>query len=443
MDNKNVMLNKIKTQIKKYRHNSFFTNFIYMLTGDSMASMINLITLTVAVKTIGLEGNGIIIMMQAYTGLFTNLVSFQSFDALVKYLPYSLKKENLLKSKLYIKQGLLLDIISVILALIFALLSLNFISRFMNWDNDIKKYIWLYAFTIVFDITGTSIGLIRIFDKFKLKTSINIVISVFKFIIYFVGFYFKLDIIYFIHGEILLNILNSTSIVFLGYLTLKENKLLDFYKCKLKFDKEFIVFNLYSNLVSTLDLPINYLSSFFIAKLLGFNDLSVYKIFEKIGSIFNKVGSPIYQLLYPEMCKEIANDDIKKARNINDKLFKYMSCIGLITLFFILASYKLWLGLVLPNYESYILSFVIYIFMCIYCNSSIGVHPLFMALGYIKYNVLIMIICNTIYLFLLYLLELKFSLIGVVIARLMQPMLVNACKIFIMKKNNYALIKMT
>ena len=80
---------------------------------------------------------------------------------------------------------------------------------------------------------------------------------------------------------------------------------------------------------------------------------------------------------------------------------------------------------------------IFYFIFIIFVNATSGVHSLFMALDYIKYNIPILLIINFVYLAILYALIIKIGLNGVILALFLQAVAVVMVKFIIMMKNNY------
>ena len=220
-------------------------------------------------------------------------------------------------------------------------------------------------------------------------------------------------------------------------LTLKKEKLLDFYKVKLKWNKEFIVFNVYSYLATSIDLPINQITQFIINRYLGFAANSVYSVFERLGTIINKLGDPINQIIYPEMNILINHHEYEKAKSISDKLKTLMAIVFLVVAIGVLCTNRLWLGWFMDNPSMYVFSFLLYLLFISYTNGTAGVHNLFMALGYIKYTIPILIVINAIYLVVIFFAVQSLGLNGIILAYLVQAFGVVTVKEYILKKHRY------
>ncbi|MGL4760509.1 MAG: lipopolysaccharide biosynthesis protein [Sarcina sp.] len=427
-------MNKYKNLIMG---NKFLKNFIVLFTGEGLSSLLGMLSVIIIVKAIGLEGNGKILSIQTYCLLLTNILGFKSFQALIKYLSKSLADNDYVAMKKYIQQSYILDIIAAIVTMVVSFIFVQPYSMFMGWDNELVKYSYIFIIAIIFQVQGTPIGILRMFNKFNYITYNNIGVGILRFIFYVIGIIYNVDLTFYMYVEIFLYIFPNIILNYLAYKTLKANNLHDFYNYKFAVDKEFFKFNFYSNIASTIDIPVGTLTTIMINKYLGYSDISVYKIFEKIGSIIGKIGSPISQIIYPELTERIAQKKYKSAKKISDKLLIGIGGSGVVITILAYITHELWLGLFIENYNNYIGTLVVYLFFTVFINATVGIHSLFLALNYIKYTIPILLAVNSVYIVLLFILISNIGLLGVVIALFGQAIIVIVIKVKIMKKNNY------
>jgi O-antigen/teichoic acid export membrane protein len=426
------LIDRIRNNLKK----GFVRNLIVVLTGDGIASIINMLSLSVLIYAIGLDKNGIIIMIQTYCLLFDSLFNFQSFNAIIKYLPHTINNKLTDKTKEFIKLGIVQDLLAATIAIVFGQIFLSTISRFLGWESSVVFYTRIYLFVIIFNVTGCFIGVIRIFNKFKYTSIINVIISLLKLLLYFIGIWTRQTFVYYLFVEMSTEIIKSLSTFALAYKVLKENGLRSFYKSKLNYDKDFIMFNIYTNVVSTLDLPVVHGTPFVMNKLLGFKEIAIYRVYQKLAGIIEKVGQPVNQVLYPEISKMVAQKEIGKAKQTVKKLFLLVSLAGAAAIVFILLTYRFWLGYFIENYNSYyVIGLILYLALVIVSNASVGIHHLYISLGFIKYSIPIIGLSNLLYLILLYFFTASYGLIGVIVARCIQAFMVIYLKYFVVRKN--------
>ncbi|MGL4740745.1 MAG: lipopolysaccharide biosynthesis protein [Sarcina sp.] len=424
-------------KIKKLMTHKLGKNFIVLLFGSGIGSVLTLLNLTIILRTIGENQNGQLIMIQTYTSLFIGIFSFKSFEALIKHLSITIQKEDKESSKRYIKFSFILDISSIILATIFSYFFINFIFDIMKWPQSLKIYVYIYIVTILFSATGTATGIIRIFNGYNRMVTIGVIISFIKFIFYFIGFFKKETFAYFFFIEFFAAIITNIAIVLQSLYILYKEDLWDFYKHKFSFDKEYFMFNVYSSLYTTLDIPVQEITTFIINRYLGFSDVTIYNIFGKIGSIVLKVEAPLSQIIYPEMNIRIANNEKSSAVNLYKKLFKLISLIGGAFALILIATYGGWMSILVNNKWLYFIPFAMYILYIVYTSASRTIHDLFISLGYIKTNVVILFIINIIYLIILALFASNIGLIGVILALILQAVAVIEIKKWILRRDNH------
>ncbi|WP_338631221.1 lipopolysaccharide biosynthesis protein [Clostridium baratii] len=432
------MRNKILQCFNIFKKNKLVNNFAILLSGEGIISLISMLSLAIIIKAIGLELNGVILSIQTYCLLLNNIFAFKSFQALIKYVSVAIEEKKDDRTKSYILQSYVLDIISVVISVIVGFIFLNIYARFMGWDNSIIFYCKIYLLASLFQIQGTPIGILRTFNKFNYITYNNVFVSIIKLLLYIVGLFMGFGFGYFIIVEIINYILPNIILNVLSYKTLKYYNIEDFHSIKFKFDKEFFKFNFYSNISSTIDIPVGQLTTVLINKYLGFEQISIYKIFEKLSSIIGKLGSPLNQIIYPEMANKIAKKDYDSARKLNDKLMKYISLLGIVILIGVASTYRLWIWIFIKDYNAeIIISLLIYLAYVVFTNATSGVHSLFMALNFIKYNIPILLIINILYLGILFIMIKNMGLLGVIISLFLQAISVVVIKLIIMNKNNY------
>ncbi|MGL5869808.1 lipopolysaccharide biosynthesis protein [Clostridium chrysemydis] len=427
----------MKRIIDLVKNNRLINNFVVLLTGEGIVSILSMLSFSIIIASIGNEGNGMIISIQTYCILLNGIFGFKSFQALIKYIVYEIENNNKEKIKEYIFQSYALDLAAVGLATVFSFVFLNFYGDLMNWNQTMRNLTIIYIVASAFQIQGTPIGILRVYNKFNLITYNNTIVAGARFLLYVVGFFAKYNIYYYFGVEVILVLVQNIMLNILCFTTLKQYDLNDFYKCKLKFDKEFFKFNIYTNIASTIDIPVGTLTSTIINGYLGYADLSVYKAFEKIGALLGKLSSPLSQIIYPELNNYIVKGDIKKAKKMSDRLFYGINAIGIVMIIGTLLTYKWWLGFLIDGYQAFIIPLIVYLIYTSVTNAAVGVHNLFLALNYVKYIVPIVICVNIVYLGVIYVLIIKWKLMGVIISLFLQAIAVILIKIAIMKRNDY------
>lgn len=412
----------------------FLKGFVVVFSGQTLSSIFNMISMLIFINILGSLVYGEFVMIQASTTLVYSIFSFKGFQSLIHFLNKSKNRNDQMS---YIKSVFILDVISLVLSIIICLFFTQYLCDFMNWDKKMSWLIKIFSITLITNFSGTTTGVISTFQKYSYLVRGQIISALFKLILYLIMMFFNFSLFNLVVIEIISITLSNIISLYFTYKVLKEKKLISFFKQKCNWSKEFIKFNISSNLASTIDLPVNQIATFIINKYLGFEFNTIYSIFEKIGSILNKIITPLGQIVYPEISKKIGKNDIKGALKLvkNSQILMYF--IFIITAILILTTYRFWFFIFINNPDHYIISFLIYIFYICYVGATSSIHSIFISLGYINYTPIITIFINIIYLLILLFSIQKIGLLGAILSFVIQAMAVVIIKKFIMKKGGY------
>lgn len=424
----------MSVDFKKLFNNKIIKNFVVVFLGDGFSSILTLLNLSIMIRVLGLNGSSNVNLAISYVLVFDTIFNFQSFNSIIKFLPQYIISNNIHKIRQYIQQGFILDIITAIISFVFCNLFIVIMVYIFNLDKSLIKLINVYSFSILFNLTGTSIGIIRVFDKFKYSSYINVIVNLFKFIFYILSFFMKSSMLYFIWIELIFCIVNMVLVLWVTRWVLSSRNIKNIFKVRIKWDKEFLKFNFYCNFMTTLDVPMSHLTPFLINRFIGIEFISVYKVIEKIGGIIAKIASPLVNIIYPEISTKISEGNIDSSLNLVKKLFFYIILFGILSFIFLGVSYKIWINILILDGEKFIGNIMFYLAFIIFKFSFVGVYPLVLSLGCIKYNVYIVLIANLVYLLCIPTLANIFNINGIIISQFIQVILVISMQIFVIRR---------
>jgi O-antigen/teichoic acid export membrane protein len=410
-------------------------NFLNVLSGDITASVLSLLSLSFITKSIGMEKYGFIILIQGIAALIDGLFNFQSWQGIIKFFP-EVKNDKASLKKL-IKFSYVLDFSTALLAFTILISISSWLGKFYSFNSEEIFLLILFSCYIPFNIQGTPIGILRSFDRFDFLRNQRILTAIFNFTLCVIGYFFQLKTFYFISVFIFFNISGAILLNFYTLKILKKHSLLDFLFQKNYFNKKFFIFTLYTNINSSLDIPIHYFDTLLIGKYLSLEQVGIYKVLKTIANILDRIGTPIYQILYPYFCENVTQKI--NFKEIFQKFFKIslLLCGGCITMFVILNTFgfsllSIFFQKVILNYK---LEVNFYLLIKSIGISLVGIHPLFLALGFIKKETFIILFSNFIYVLILFPLIQFYGLIGVITAYGIQVLLILSLKsFFILRK---------
>ena len=107
---------------------------------------------------------------------------------------------------------------------------------------------------------------------------------------------------------------------------------------------------------------------------------------------------------------------------------------GVLCFIFLGVSYKIWINILILDGEKFIGNIMFYLAFIIFKFSFVGVYPLVLSLGCIKYNMYIVLIANLVYLLCIPVLANIFNINGIIISQFMQVSFVILMQIFIINR---------
>jgi O-antigen/teichoic acid export membrane protein len=143
-------------------------NALILLGGQSFSAIFNLGYLALAVRALGTDTFGLLVMIHAYTALVGELGKFQSWQAVLRYGTPALEEERIGDFQRLIRFTALLDLASAIAITVVAAGGVFLVAPLMDWPREIVPIAALYCLSLLFIASATPIGLLRLFDRFDL-----------------------------------------------------------------------------------------------------------------------------------------------------------------------------------------------------------------------------------------------------------------------------------
>ena len=181
------MMFSLKNAKKKLNKSNFVSkllkNAAVSFIGEGGAAVVTFITTIVLIRLIGNTAYGMLAVAYSFIMIVDNVVNFQSWHAMVTFGSQAVEDKDYDYLQTVIKIGSIIDFITAFLGMAITLVSAQFFSNVMSWDAETTISIYIMAFMILFNFTGTSIGIIRLFDKFKYFSIYRIITEIFRFVL--------------------------------------------------------------------------------------------------------------------------------------------------------------------------------------------------------------------------------------------------------------------
>lgn len=390
-----------------------------LLSGDIPANIFKLLSIAIFSHTLGAEILGYYVLFLSTIEVIDRVFNFQTWQAFIKFAStFQAKKEhnNIL---MLLKYTFIIDFITLLLATLVTLLISRFVIEFFNIPIDFLHLLYLLSITILLKIADISTGIFRFFNRFGIQAKIAIYTSIFRLFLFGLAALIAPSFESFIYAIIFTSLISLILKYAYSKSILLENgiKISEILKVKIDTRKlkklKVLSFVIYNNFDVALRLISTQLDVFLLGKLYSSEIVGIYKITKEISKVTLKLSSPIYQSIYPEFAKLLANKKFDIVKKMTLKISLYAGIVGLI---FYLIFYLIGEGLIVLAFgeemaEAYSTS-LIYIIAVIINIISLPFPSLMHAMGLAKQAFYNQFIVSILYIAILLVLAGKFSIYG-------------------------------
>jgi len=431
--------------LKKNIHlKKVITNAGILLTGDIPANIFKLLSLSIFSHSLGAEKLGFYVLFLSFIEVIDRVFNFQTWQAFIKFATDFLVKNERKNLLMLIKYSFLVDLISLSIATVVSISLSSFALNFFNIPYEYYGLLIFLSLTICFKIADLSTGIFRLYNRFAIQAKIAFYTSAIRFVLFGLVAFWQASFEAFIVATVLTQLINMLMKYFFANAVLNENgiRLIDTYNEKINLPLlkklKVLSFIVYNNFDVAIRLVTTQLDIFMLGRLFGAEVVSIYKITKESSKIILKVSSPVYQSVYPEFSKLIANNEFKLAKSMALKISIYAGMVGLFFYIFFYLFGEIFISVAFGNemIQAYSVSMV-YILVVILTLISLPLPSLMHAMNLAKEAFYNQLVSSIIYIAVVYFLVLNFSIYGAAYSMIVYHFFWLVGSIFIINKNKY------
>lgn len=177
----NTILNSISYNWQRVRlwfkddiFRRLFLNAGKLLSANMVSAVLGFILTALTARALGPENYGVLALILAYEQTIGRLVSFNAWQAIIKFGSERLQADDRAGLRQLIKLGFCLDIGSAVVGTLLAMVLAGPVIHLLGWDQAIRPSVVLFSLLILFTLSGTPIGVLRLFDRFDLLGYANV-----------------------------------------------------------------------------------------------------------------------------------------------------------------------------------------------------------------------------------------------------------------------------
>jgi len=311
------------TVYRWFKEDSFrllFKNAGTLLSGNMIAWILGLVTFAITARILGPTQFGVLVLITTYVTIMDKLLNFQSWQALIKYGADALVRKSNDGFKSIVKFCTLLDVATAILGTVVAVVAVSWVGQWLAWESEMVLMAALYSFVILFNISGTPTGVLRLFNRFRLFAVQSVVAATIK----LVGIVILLFTGASLWSVLLLwmttTIIGQLLLFGLGWRELHIQGFKGTHKAPIRDISTqhpgIWGFALTTNLNSSVRMTSKELDTMIIGGIVGIEGAGLFKVAKQIAAIPAMVSDPLYQAIYPDLSKLWVKGEIKTFRQL-------------------------------------------------------------------------------------------------------------------------------
>ena len=273
----------------------------YLLSADVFSLLIALASLSITAKILSVEDFGLLMLVQAYIAIAGQIVSFRTVIPIVKYGVDCLSHDDRDGFISLIRIGFGIDFLSGAVGFMLAVGIAWVLSSVLAWSDTTRYLLSVYCLILLFDLTGPSIGILRIFDRFDLISLQQISFQILRLLLLMICWRqewgLKTVAYIWIGCEIFAYLLMF--ILGMHQLRLQNIRLLDTVSAFAK-RREFIYFTIANNINASMRIIAQNLDILLVGLFWGKSSAGSYKLAVQLGSLSFRAVQPIAQILLPK-----------------------------------------------------------------------------------------------------------------------------------------------
>jgi len=412
-------------------------NSSLLLFGNIIAAILGLLVTAIRTRSLGSKNFGLLVLIITYVEIIGQFATFQSWQGLIKFGTEAIKLNHKEEFMGYVKLSFIIDGLCGFIGTAVAISVAYLFPKIFGLDHNTWFLAGVYCFSLLFDFSGMSLGVLRTLDYFKLITIHKIISAAFKCFLMGFVFFYNGDIWSFIEFSLIGAVVDKLLLFLFALFVLLKEGYIQYTNTKITNIKNFFKFSGWIYLSTTIDLPVQQFDVIIASFLVSLEAAGVYKVIKQVVQLLAMIADPIYQAIYPQFVSMISNGDkenaIRYARKIGILIFALFFIPGSL---FSISSFYWFEPIFGKGFASGWMPLTILFIFKIVSISFIPIHPLFNALGYVRQSTKIIALANISYFFIAIFLTQIWGVMGLILAYGIQFLSVAGSKTLYLKRRN-------
>lgn len=293
-------------------------NISHLLSGNFVSGLISLAAVALTARAIGPASYGILALTITYCRAVERLLTFQSWQPLIKYGAALNDPAHRDDFRMLLKFGLLLDLAGAGAAWLVAVSLALLAHPLFGWDPQTMKLVVIYCTVLLFNISGTPTAVLRLYGRFRTAAYGPVISALLRLILCMAGIALHAGFAYFVFVWMGMQIVGAVTFLLFGLRTLRQNGVTGVHRAPIRGVTQRFPglwnFAWTSNLSLTLRSSAQQLDTLLVGALADPASAGLYHIAKQVGRMAQQIGTHVQAVLYPDVARLWAASAIAEFR---------------------------------------------------------------------------------------------------------------------------------
>lgn len=317
-------------------------NVAHLLTGNFFTSLLAFVAFALTARALGPNDYGMLALVYSYVRAVERIISFQSWQPLVKYGSSLSEEKDQASFASLIKFGLALDVTGAVIAWVVAVGLITVAAPIFEWSDRTVDLVWIYSPVLLFRLTGMPTAVLRISGRFRTIAYGQMGGVAFKLLLCIIGVAIGGGIVFFAFVWMISQSVSSLVTLAFAFRQLHLRGVRNVLRAPLKGILHQFPgiwsFAWSSNLSLTIRSSAQEFDTLLVGALADPTSAGLYNIAKRIGRMGQQVGAQVQAVLYPDLARLWADRDIAQFYRAVAQVEVLLTATGvaLFVLFFLL-----------------------------------------------------------------------------------------------------------
>ena len=297
-----------------------FKNSAMLTAGKVYTALVGLVYLGLATRALGAHNFGVLILIHAYAVAIRDFVTLKTSLCVVRYGALCLKRDSREDFQKLVKFTMLLDLGFCAVGALVGMLAVPLVAPWFGVTPELAPVATIYCLMILFNFKTTSLGLLRLFDRFDLIALMLMLVPTLRLLGAFIAYLFYQQVSAFLLVWFGAGAIQCFVTVWFGWREFSRRGLGKAMNLSLtgllKPHEGILPFIWASHVNKTLTTSSVHISTLIVGALSGPVGAGLFKIAQEFANVLVKPALLFTETVYPEMTKIAVIRNYRRLRDV-------------------------------------------------------------------------------------------------------------------------------